>query len=101
MYRIKISIFVFRELGDHGERSTCIDNHIGAVVVMVTHAVGIVCATWFVADPFTTTLVTFAFVQACDVASMRGEVGGSRISFPYVELVAARSVAVNVPLGND
>ena len=87
-------------MGDDGEGTGGVDEHVVAVVVGVADGVGVVAAAVLVADTVELALGTVTLEEAGLVAGVRCKVSSAGIGLPDVELVAARTIALEVRLSN-
>ena len=95
---LELALFVGGELRHDGEGAGGVDGEVGAVVLELVDAVGVVGAPVLVADAVEGAFVARALVEAGYVAGVRGEVGGAGVGFPDVEFVAAGALGVDVAL---
>lgn len=86
------------KLGDHFEWTSGINNHTKPVIVTITNIGGIEVATRLVTYSRLATFCTLTSVEAGYIACMGREMGGSGVSLPDVELIAACSRPLDVCL---
>lgn len=93
---LELASAVGRELGDHCERASRVDNHVQAVVATRTDICWIEVTARLVTYAGLAALCAFAKVVAGYIASMWCEMSGPGVGLKYVDFIAACSVAFDV-----
>ena len=87
-----------RKLRDDGELAICVHFQTGAIVVVVTEAVGVVAAPPLIACSIKGTFGASAFVETSLVAGVRRNRSCHFVGFPNIHFVAAGTFALDITL---